>query len=330
MLLAMTSCERVLMGIDMRADAVTTFEHLWRQFDEQYSEFDVKGVDWRGIHDLYKDSVEVGMAQEELFAVCCRMLDVLNDGHVNLISGFDTYHNTEVFRRMAAESNLDYDCVLLNYLKPDYHTASGFLHNDLGNGVIYIRYASFSNAADSSRLRYLFNQYAETESGLNGVILDLRQNGGGSIQHIWNILGLFQSHGQLLYTTQAKNGPGHEDFCPATEVRADNNPNGFNMKVAVLTDRGSYSASSFFTLCAKEYDNMRVIGDTTGGGMGLPRNGQLPNGWYYRLSSTRTLAADGKNYENGVPPDEVVKLDRNQTAVGRDNVIEHAKSWILE
>jgi len=32
---------------------------------------------------------------------------------------------------------------------------------------------------------------------------------------------------------------------------------------------------------------MVLIGDTTGGGWGLPNGGQLPNGWTYRLSITK-------------------------------------------
>ena len=59
-----------------------------------------------------------------------------------------------------------------------------------------------------------------------------------------------------------------------------------------------------------------------GGGLGLPNGGQLPNGWRYRFSITRTLANDGRNYENGVPPDTVVRLIPGQTT--QDNVIEQA------
>ena len=43
---------------------------------------------------------------------------------------------------------------------------------------------------------------------------------------------------------------------------------------------------------------------------------------------TRTIAPDGKNYENGVPPDRVVLLDDAATAAGKDNVIEAAADII--
>ena len=44
-----------------------------------------------------------------------------------------------------------------------------------------------------------------------------------------------------------------------------------------------------FALSTTAYDNMFCVGDTTGGGLGMPNGGELPNGWRYRFSVTRTL-----------------------------------------
>ena len=104
----------------------------------------------------------------------------------------------------------------------------------------------------------------------------------------------------------------------------------YNKRVAVLIDRGSYSATSFFAVCTMGYPNIRLFGDYSGGGLGLPNGGALPNGWTYRFSITRTLALDGNNYENGVPPSERVILDPDCIAQGVDNVIEAAADWIME
>ena len=98
----------------------------------------------------------------------------------------------------------------------------------------------------------------------------------------------------------------------------------------MLIDRGSYSATSFFSVCTQGYDNVKLFGDYTGGGMGLPNGGMLPNGWTYRFSTSRTLDMAGHNYENGVPPDERVILDPVATALGLDNVIETAADWIMQ
>jgi C-terminal processing protease CtpA/Prc len=78
----------------------------------------------------------------------------------------------------------------------------------------------------------------------------------------------------------------------------------------------------------RTYDNVTVMGDTTAGGLAVPTGGALPNGWYYRFGVTRTIAPDGVNYEEGVPPDQVVLLDPAAVMTGHDNIIDSAITLI--
>jgi C-terminal processing protease CtpA/Prc len=64
--------------------------------------------------------------------------------------------------------------------------------------------------------------------------------------------------------------------------------------------------------------------EITGGGLGIPNGGQLPNGWTYRFSISRTLSPAGENFENGVPPDIQVVLTKADRDRGVDTVIERA------
>ena len=219
----------------------------------------------------------------------------------------------------------------MNYLTLNYHSTGSFAHNAIRDGeVAYIRYSSFSNAITEEDLDYLVNHYKDCK----GLILDLRQNGGGSIDNIRQMLSIFDNHGQPLYQTQIKSGPQHDAFTELTTVYAPeqdtvSHKEPYTKPVAVLIDRGSYSATSFFAICTMAYPNIRLFGDFSGGGLGLPNGGGLPNGWTYRFSITRTIALDGGNYENGVPPDVRVILDPECTAQGIDNVIETAADWII-
>ena len=116
------------------------------------------------------------------------------------------------------------------------------------------------------------------------------------------MLGVMRSEGQVLYSSQIKAGAAHDCFTELVPTYAPvNKDEGFGLPVAVLVDRGCFSAASTFAIATQAYDNMFLMGDTTGGGLGLPTMGTLPNGWLYRFSITRTIALDGKNYENGVP-----------------------------
>ena len=327
---AATSCERAFMDADEPSNPVNVFDYLWNKVDQQYAFFDVKGVDWDSVREVYRPMVNDDMDDESLFSVCGAMLNTLGDGHTNLVSKFDVSHNDSVYYRMYAEKNIDIDVVVLNYLTVNYHTTGSFAHNAIRDGhVAYIRYGSFVDAITEEALEYIVDHYKDCD----GMILDLRQNGGGSVDNIRMMLSIFDNHKQSLYQTQIKSGPGHNDFKEPTTVYATDEcilETPYTKSVAVLIDRGSYSATSFFAICTLAYPNIRLFGDYSGGGLGLPNGGALPNGWTYRFSITRTIAIDGGNYENGVPPQERVILDPALTAQGIDNVIEAAADWIMQ
>ena len=327
--LSFTSCEKAFMDSPVSSDAESTFDYLWNKVDQQYAFFDIKGVNWDDVYRRYHYRVINGMNEEVLFDVCAEMLNTLQDGHTNLISDFNVSRNDSVYYKMVAEKNINTDVVLLNYLTLGYHSTGGFAHNSLRNGqMAYLRLSTFENAIDDATLQYLVDHYKNCK----GMILDLRQNGGGLVSNVREMLSIFDNHGQPLYQTQIKSGPGHDDFTELTTVYADTTcllDKPYRKPVAVLIDRGSYSATSFFSICTKAYNNILLFGDYTGGGLGLPNGGELPNGWTYRFSITRTIANDGGNYENGVPPDVRVLLDPDCTAQGIDNVIETAADWIL-
>ena len=330
LIIAFASCERAFMEQDEPSDPVSVFDYLWDKVDQQYAFFDVKGVDWDSVKEVYRPMVYGDMDDDSLFRVCAAMLNTLRDGHTNLISGFDVSHNDSVYYKMYAEKNIDIDVVVLNYLTVNYHSTGAFAHNAIRDGrVAYLRYGSFENAISESALKYLVDRYKDCD----GIILDLRQNGGGSIDNIRMMLSIFDNHKQPLYHTQIKSGPEHEAFTELETVCADSTcilETPYEKPFAVLIDRGSYSATSFFAICTMAYPNIRLFGDYSGGGLGLPNGGALPNGWTYRFSITRTLALDYGNYENGVPPTERVILDPAYTAQGLDNVIEAAADWIMQ
>ena len=328
---AFASCERAFMEKDEPKNPVNVFDYLWDQVNRNYTFFDVKGIDWDSVYEVYRPKVDDQMSSDSLFRVCAAMLNTLRDGHTNLIAGFDVSYSDSVLFNVFAEKNIDESVVMLNYLTLSGHTTESFKHNAIRNGqVAYLRYASFSDGISDNCMKYLANHYKNCK----GLIIDLRQNGGGSIGNIRKLLSIFDNHKQPLYSTQVKAGPGHDDFSePVTVYAADSSllgKNPYTKPVAVLIDRGSYSATSFFAVCTMAYDNIRLFGDYSGGGLGIPNGGVLPNGWVYRFSTSRTLAIDGQNYENGVPPDVRVILDPAATAQGIDNVIEAAADWILD
>lgn len=138
------------------------------------------------------------------------------------------------------------------------------------------------------------------------------------------IMERFVDERVLAGYNETRNGAGHDDFSEPVGFYY-NTYDGirYTKPVMVLVDRGSYSATTFFSLTTKALDNVTLVGDTTGGGGGLPNGGQLPNGWTYRFSVSRLLDLNNVNYaEQGVPPDILASFDWNDLT--KDEILERA------
>lgn len=321
-----SSCEKLVFEKETDNTPIGSFDYLWTQVNDKYAFLDYKQIDWDSIYTVYRPMVSNDISNDSLFKVLGSMMNELRDGHVNVVSPFNIsrYDIT-----MLGPVNINTRVIKENYLKNDYYSTGSFAHNFIRDKKIgYIRYSSFNDSQITDyELDYLIDRYSETD----GLIIDIRQNGGGYVSNVFQLLSRFGDDERLLYETQIKSGQGADDFSVLEKVYAQKNDNKkYTGKVAVLTDRGSYSASSFFSVCTYAYDNIFLVGDTTGGGLGLPNGGQLPNGWTYRFSITRTIAVNGNNYESGVPPDYTVILSDDADETGIDNVIEFAADKILE
>ena len=329
--LTFASCENIISDTDAPDNPVNVFEYLWNKVDTQYSFFDIKGIDWDSIHEVYRPMVYDEMTDDSLFNVCAAMINTLKDGHTNLWSDFNISHSDSLFYLMIEGSQLDANVVAANYLTAHGYTTGSFRHNFIRNGeVAYIRYSSFTSTITDNDLHFVLDRYKDCK----GLIIDLRENGGGASTNMMKLLSIFDNHGQEMFKSQIKSGPGHDEFTDFRTVYAADSSflgkNPYTKPVAVLIDRGSFSATSFFSVATQAFPNVELFGDYTGGGMGMPNGGTLPNGWHYRFSITRAIALDGNNYENGVPPYQRVLLDPAMTAQGIDNIIETASDWILQ
>lgn len=318
-LLILTSCEKIFIEKDLAStNAQENFEYLWKECDEKYAYFELKNIDWNQIKVKYQAKIYDGMSEDSLFKVLGGMLTELRDDHTNLISNF----NVSTYGvNYLGQDNFDWRIISDNYLNQDVYHSGPFTHNFIDNGNIgYIRFGSFTGTVDSTNIDFVLERYKDTK----GLILDLRENGGGAVNDVFSLLSRFVESSTLVNYSRIKIGKGHNEFSPAEPVYAHPYDGiRYNKKVAVLTDRGTYSAGSFTSLATKAIPNMILIGDTTGGGLGLPNGGQLPNGWTYRFSITQALTLDKKpDYENGVPPDIHALFDWNDRT--KDEVIERA------
>ena len=328
MLLLLTACEEALIREEYEDNAVDAFNSLWTEVDENYTFFELRDIDWDAVYEENRPRVENGMRNDSLFNVLADMLFVLRDGHVNLQAGFDLSRNWEWY--LDYPHNFDYRLVERNYLKRD-HQISGPFRHQLIDSIGYVYYESFQDDFSESVFNYVLTRYSSrVEDGdttiVKGLIIDVRDNGGGSLENANDMVSRFTPEKELVHYWQYKDGPGHNDLTdripryvePAGEFQ-------YQAPVIVLTNRSCYSATNFFVQMMKSLgDNILVMGDSTGGGGGLPINRELPNGWTYRFSSTVTTTPSGENIELGVAPDVFVDMTDEDEDAGRDTIIEAA------
>lgn len=92
---------------------------------------------------------------------------------------------------------------------------------------------------------------------VNGIVLDLRNNGGGSLAEAIDLTGLFIKNGPVV---QVKNSVNH------VEVGTDDDPAiVYNGPLVVLTNRFSASASEIFAGAIQDYHRGVVVGESTHG-----------------------------------------------------------------
>lgn len=92
---------------------------------------------------------------------------------------------------------------------------------------------------------------------VDGVVIDLRGNGGGSLSEVISLTGLFIDEGPVVQV---------RDSQKQKSVQQDTYPGiAYDGPLAVMVDRGSASASEIFAGAIKDYDRGIVIGETTFG-----------------------------------------------------------------
>ncbi len=295
------------------------FDALWTLMDEHYCYFTYKGIDWDAVRDKYRPRIVSGMGNDALFEVLGDMLAELKDGHVNLYSA----SNTARYWDWYLDYPRNYDEALVErYLGRKYRISGGLRYTILEDNVGYVSYESFSDGIGEGNL----DEMLDYLSVCNGLIVDVRNNGGGNLTYSSRLAARFTNERVLTGYILHKAGPGHDDFSqpepiylePSASIR-------WQKPVAVLVNRHSYSATNDFANAMSCLPGVTLVGDRTGGGGGLPFSSELPNGWAVRFSASPHLDAQGAHIEGGIDPDVEVDMDEGDRQRGLDTIIEEAR-----
>ncbi len=296
------------------------FEALWNIIDNKYCYLDYKNINWDSVYTVYKSQIDTSMTQTDFFNLMGNMLAELKDGHVNLYSSFNVSRYWKWFEDYPANfsSTVVYN---ENYLGDDYSIAGGMRYKKIHGNVGYIYYGDFSSYFSDSNIRYIFQSFSDCE----GLILDVRNNGGGYLDQSQLLASYFFENDTISGYMSYKTGSGHSDFSELKPVKTSAHKSiKWQRKVVVLANRKSFSATNNFVCQIKMAPQAIVIGDKSGGGGGLPLSSEIPNGWMVRFSACPMYDADKQHIEWGIEPDIKVDMDLDQMSKGIDSIIEKA------
>lgn len=138
------------------------------------------------------------------------------------------------------------------------------------------------------------------EQGMERLVVDLRDNPGGLLNVVCDILRDILPEGLIVYT-EDKNGNRSEETCDGK--------NPLDMPLAVLVNGNSASASEIFAGAVKDYGLGTIVGTTTYGKGVVQSIRQLSDGSAVKLTIANYYTPKGNSInKTGIRPDVEVEL----------------------
>jgi carboxyl-terminal processing protease len=147
---------------------------------------------------------------------------------------------------------------------------------------------------------------------IDGLVIDLRNNGGGSLSACLSLLEQFLSKDLLLQIRTPHSQP--------TAVLADENPNIFKKPLVVLINGNSASASEIFAGTIQEYGRGIIIGEPSYGKGTVQTILSLPLGQVKVTTSQFYLPSGKSTQEKGVVPDLLMPIEYPQKLFGEKSL----------
>ena len=187
------------------------------------------------------------------------------------------------------------------------------------NQIGYIRVSEFDTVT--------YDQFKEAlddleKQGMQGLIVDLRNNPGGSLDTVTNMLRLLLPEGTIV-STKDKNGKTDKITCDGTHE--------FKKPMAVLVNQYSASASEIFSGAVQDYGTAKIVGVTTYGKGVVQQLMDLGDGTCLKVTIAEYYTPNGRSINGkGVEPDVEVEYQYDEENPKADNQLDQALSTVQE
>jgi carboxyl-terminal processing protease len=186
-----------------------------------------------------------------------------------------------------------------------------------------VRFDAFTQAVALDFMRALQNGLRDAR----GLVLDLRNNGGGDAEAMTDVASIFLSPRIRLGRFTDRTGSIMvEPQTRSAMLLAAESIARFDGSLVLLTSERTASAAEIFVASIKEARRARLIGTSTCGCvLAIRRRHLLPDGGELDVSEMDYRTSRGMRLEGiGVAPDEMIMLDLADIRARRDRAIERA------
>ena len=160
------------------------------------------------------------------------------------------------------------------------------------------------------------------DQGMAGLVIDLRNNPGGNLDVVCNMLKLLLPEGTIV-STKDKNGKTDEITCDGT--------NEFKKPLAVLVNQYSASASEIFSGAIQDYGTGKIVGVTTYGKGVVQQLLDLGDGTCFKVTIAEYYTPSGRSInKKGVEPDIEVEYQYDEADPKKDNQLDKALETVSE
>ena len=154
--------------------------------------------------------------------------------------------------------------------------------------------------------------------GVEGLVIDLRNNGGGALHEANDLVGLFIDSGPTVQIRNANND---------VQILNDEDPEvAFKGPMVVLVNRMSASASEIFAGAIQDYGRGLVVGSQTFGKGTVQAVRPLNHGQLKITQSKFYRVSGGSTQHKGVMPDIEIPSRIDNSLIGED-ALDHALPW---
>jgi carboxyl-terminal processing protease len=172
------------------------------------------------------------------------------------------------------------------------------------NKIGYVRLSQFgeqTGAELAGALKKLKSQ------GMQGLIMDLRDNPGGLLDQAVDVCSDFVARGTLVVSTEGRDPAEKHEY-----RSSDDHP--LKVPMVILVNGGSASASEIVSGCLQDLKDAVIVGEQTFGKGSVQSIIPLPNGCGLRLTTAKYYTPSHKViHEKGITPDVVVPMSPEDT-----------------